>query len=311
MRYLVTGGAGFIGAALTKRLLADGHDVTALAHTSSRRLIHISPQRVVHGDVRDPACVLSAAEGCDAIAHLAYPQGRGGDPRTTMDTAARGMLNVLDACEKHGVRDLLLVSSPDVYGDAPSPVPEVTTLTVPDEFDPYCAYGGGKIASEMLAIAWLQSGALERLIIARPHNIYGPDMGTDHVIPQFCLRMNDLLDQLVPDPVPFPVRGTGQEVRSFCYISDCTDQLITLLDQGDTGIWNVGSEADHTIAYVAQRIAGYYGRKIEVRPGSALPASPPRRRPSVSKIQTLCGYRPRVSFDEGLERTVKWYQAHG
>jgi nucleoside-diphosphate-sugar epimerase len=212
---------------------------------------------------------------------------------------------------------MLLVSSPDVYGDAPSPTPEVTTLTVPDEFDPYCAYGGGKIASEMLAIAWLQSGALERLIIARPHNIYGPDMGTDHVIPQFCLRMNELAgdgewnSQYAGQPLPFPIKGTGQEVRSFCYISDCTDQLITLLDQGDTGVWNVGAENDHSIAYVAQRIGGLYGRTILVRPGSAPQASPPRRVPDLAKIQTLCGYRPRVSFDEGLERTVKWYQANG
>ena len=81
-------------------------------------------------------------------------------------------------------------------------------------------------------------------------------MGREHVIPEFCLRMNELTTRHPDGAVPVPIQGSGQETRSFCYVSDCTDQLVMLADNAESGIWNVGTMEEHTIADVAYRIAG-------------------------------------------------------
>ena len=105
------------------------------------------------------------------------------------------------------------------------PTPETVPCSVPDPLNPRYSYGGGKIACEIMANAWARTGVLDRLIIARPHNIIGPDMGREHVIPEFCLRMNQLVREHPEGIIPFPIQGTGQETRSFCYVDDCVDQL--------------------------------------------------------------------------------------
>src|SRR5215472_12784994 len=117
MRVLITGGAGFIGSALARRLDGTGTEV-------------------IHGDVRDAAAVAAAMQGCDQVAHLAYMQGTQtfyAEPRAVLDVALRGMLAVLGACQATGCADLLLVSSSEDYQVAPEvPTPETVPLTVPD-----------------------------------------------------------------------------------------------------------------------------------------------------------------------------------
>ena len=239
-KILCTGGAGFLGSALVKRLVADGHEVTVLDDMSrgkAERLAGI-PHRITQGDIRDPETVTMAMQGCDSVIHMAYLQGTQtfyAEPRQVLDVAMRGMLNVLAACEKTGCSELLLVSSSEAYQVASIvPTPETIPLTVPDVLNPRYSYGGGKIACEIMSLAWARTGVLDRLIIARPHNIYGPDMGNEHVIPEFCTRMNALIrreEHALPGfVIPFPIQGTGLETRSFCYIDDCIDQLILLLE---------------------------------------------------------------------------------
>jgi nucleoside-diphosphate-sugar epimerase len=332
VRYLVTGGAGFIGSALVKRLLTDGHEVSVLDDFSRgqhRRLPAQPDLEVFPGDVRDVRDVAHAMHGCDSVVHAAYIQGTQtfyAEPRQVLDVALRGILSVLDACERTGCGELMLLSSSEAYQVATRvPTPENIALTVPDPLNPRYSYGGGKIASELAALAWQRAGVLDRVIIARPHNIYGPDMGREHVIPEFCLRMNDLAarpeyngSQAVLEPVPFPVQGSGQETRSFCYIDDCTDQLALLLRSPSavpphgSAVYNVGTMDEHTIADVAERVASVYGRSIKLEPGVLPQGSPPRRLPDLAKITRLAGgiIRP-VSFDEGLGNTVEWYRSHG
>ena len=220
------------------------------------------------------------------------------------------MANVLAACEQTGCGDLLLVSSSEAYQVATEvPTPETVPLTVPDPLNARYSYGGGKIISELMAMAWQRTGVLERAVIARPHNVYGPDMGREHVIPQFCIRMQ-AVDRNLAGVVPFSVQGTGNETRSFCYIDDCTDQLALLLERGETGIYHVGTMDERTIADVAHGVADCYGSEIKIVPGTLRKGSPPRRCPDTAKIEAL-GYRPQVSFPEGLQRTVDWYRANG
>jgi nucleoside-diphosphate-sugar epimerase len=163
-----------------------------------------------------------------------------------------------------------------------------------------------------MANAWHRIGVLDRLIIARPHNIYGPDMGREHVIPEFCIRMNGLIADHEPDPVPFPIQGTGMETRSFCHISACVSQFMFLLASAPQGaeIFNIGTMDEHTIGEVAHDIADVYGREIKLMPGTLPKGSPPRRLPDMTKMLAL-GWEGGKPWAEGLAETVSWYQSHG
>ncbi len=302
MKYLVTGGTGFIGSALIDRLHGAGHKTVSLA-----------------GDVRDTEVVSIASEDCDAVIHLAYVQRSQAsgyaNSADVLDVAVRGMASVLTACVINGISDLMLVSSSLVYqGNTGIVVSEDAPLIVPDTLNLAYAHGTGKIASEMMAAAWAQAAPGRRLIIARPHNIYGPGMGREHVIPQFCLAMKEL-DASIPDGtrVAFPVQGTGRQTRSFCWIGDCAAQLMLALRKGEPpGIYNVGSADERTIASVAHDIAELYGRRIEVIPGAEPEGAARRRIPDLTRIEKL-GWDEGTAmpFAEGLERTVDWYRSHG
>jgi nucleoside-diphosphate-sugar epimerase len=225
MRHLITGGAGFIGSALANGLVSEGHEVVAFDRFSRGKESRLDPRvEIKRGDIRRPSDVADAAVLCDAVWHLAYIQGTQtfyADPCEVIEVALRGIVNVLDVSEG---RDFFLVSSSEVYQEPSSyPTDETVPLVVPDVTNPRYSYGGGKIASEVATFA--HADRLNRAVIVRPHNIYGPDMGTDHVIPEFVLRMQET----GPD---FPIQGTGRETRSFCYIDDCIDGLLTLYDKG-------------------------------------------------------------------------------
>lgn len=317
-RYLVTGGAGFIGSALVRHLEMAGHEIAVLDDFSRGRLerVPLSPAvYTVHGDIRDLASVRKAAHGCDSIVHMAYLQGTQtfyAEPRQVLDVATRGILNVLETCEKDGIGELMLISSSEAYQVASVvPTPETIPLTVPDPLNPRYSYGGGKIHSELMALAWQRTGILDRLIIARPHNIYGPDMGREHVIPEFCIRMNQLAAAQSEGIIDFPIQGSGEETRSFCWIGDCVGQLALLLDDAvPSGIYNVGTMDEWSIANIAQMTAACYGRQVKILPGKLPQGSPPRRLPDMAKMQAL-GWSGHHPIEAGMDATVAWYQQHG
>ena len=325
MRYLVTGGAGFIGSALVRRLSADGHWVSVLDDLSRGRVhrLHGESCYLKVGDIRDPDAVTGAMQGCDRVVHCAYIQGTQtfyAEPRLILDVALRGILNVLDACRITGCRDLLLVSSSEAYETPPVfPTPEDVPLTVPDAMNPRYSYGGGKIASELAAIAWQRTGILDRLVIARPHNVYGPDMGTRHVIPEFCERMNELAvrpeyngSDTVLQPIPFPIQGSGGETRSFCYITDAVDQFMILLERAPrgAGIYHLGTMDERTVEQVAWQVAACYGRAVKIEPGILPRGSPSRRLPDIARIMALGYGGPQVSFADGVGLAADWYRTH-
>lgn len=321
MRYCVTGGAGFIGSALVKRLAAGGHEVAVLDDFSRGRADRLQGEdmarcEIFSGDVRDPYSVARAMQGCQSVIHLAYIQGTQtfyAEPRLILDVALRGILNVLEACRETGCRELLLVSSSEAYETPPCwPTPEDVPLVVPDPLNPRFSYGGGKIASELAALAWQRTGILDRLIIARPHNIYGPDMGTRHVIPEFCERMNALDSRHREGPIAFPIQGSGKETRSFCYIDDCAEQFMILLAKAPRGaeIYHLGTMEERTVADVAHAVAQRYFRQIKIEPGILPEGSPSRRLPDIGKTMALGYGGPQVSFDDGIARTAGWYQEH-
>ncbi|HYL45487.1 MAG TPA: NAD-dependent epimerase/dehydratase family protein [Candidatus Limnocylindrales bacterium] len=311
--YLVTGGTGFLGSALVRRLLRDGKCVRVLDNQSRGRVDRLadvmSSIEYVAGDIRNAAEVEQAAAGVDSVCHLAFVNGTEffyTKPELVLEVGVKGIVNVLDACLRHSVPELILASSSEVYHD-PSGVPtgENVPLSIPDPMNPRWSYSAGKIISEMMALNYGRTH-FRRVLIFRPHNVYGPDMGWEHVIPQFVLRMEESAANA--GVVRFPIQGSGDQTRSFVFIDDFVDGLTAILRGGThLGIYNIGTREEVRIADLARMIAGLLGVKIEIVPGPAAAGGTSRRCPDIAKIAAL-GYAPKISLREGLAITTKWYR---
>ena len=185
------------------------------------------------------------------------------------------------------------------------PTPENVPMIIPDLLNPRYSYAGGKIISELF-IANYGRKYFRRAIIFRPHNVYGPEMGWEHVIPQFVIRMRELV-QKGQTMIKFPIQGTGEETRAFVYIDDFVKGLQLLIKAGKhLEVYNIGTDQEITIKNVAQEVADYFGQKIKIVPGKIQKGGTSRRLPDISKIWKL-GYRPKFSFRDGLHITASWY----
>ena len=316
-RILVTGGSGFIGSALVKALVGLGETVRVFDDNSRgalRRLREVERDvEFVSGDIRDAAAVNAAVRGVDEVHHLAFVNGTAtfySQPDLVLDVGVKGIVNVIDGCRRHGVGRLLLASSSEVYQSPPHvPTDELAPLVVPDPLNPRLSYGAGKIISEMMVINHGRKH-FERVLIFRPHNVYGPDMGFDHVIPQFAMRLKRVMDAQASGVLTFPIQGSGEETRSFCHVDDLVQGVMVMRERGDhLGIYHVGTMEEVSIADLARRMAKLAGREIALGPSSVLAGSTPRRCPDISKLAAL-GYTPRIPLDEGLPPTLKWYWEH-
>jgi nucleoside-diphosphate-sugar epimerase len=313
-KILVTGGSGFIGSALVKALLRAGEKVRVFDDNSRgrpRRLADVEKDiEFIAGDIRDSAAVEKAAVGIDEVHHLAFVNGTEffySSPELVLDVGVRGMTNVIDACRKHGIGNLVLASSSEVYQTPPHiPTAEDAPLVVPDVLNPRYSYGAGKLISEVMAINFGRK-YFERVLIFRPHNVYGPDMGFEHVIPQFSLRLKKLGPQQPGSRLQFEIQGSGQETRSFCFVDDLVAGVMVMRDKGEhLGIYHIGTTEEVSIADLARRIADLADSEIELIPGKPAPGGTMRRCPDISKLAKL-GYKPRVPLNDGLEPTVDWY----
>jgi nucleoside-diphosphate-sugar epimerase len=314
---LVTGGSGFIGSALVKALVKSGASVRVLDDNSRgrpRRLAEVTDQiEFIDGDIRDPAAVSEAVRGVSEVIHLAFVNGTEffySAPDLVLDVGVKGMVNVIDACRCHHVGTLVLASSSEVYQTPPRiPTNERVPLVVPDPLNPRFCYGAGKIISEIMTINYGRK-YFQRVLIFRPHNVYGPDMGFEHVIPQFAVRLKTAADGQREGVIRFPIQGSGRETRSFCHIDDLVRGVMTMRESGEhLGIYHIGTDEEISIADLACRSAAALGREIEIVPSATSAGSTPRRRPDIAKIASL-GYRSTMPLDAGLPPTLRWYWAN-
>jgi nucleoside-diphosphate-sugar epimerase len=148
------------------------------------------------------------------------------------------------------------------------------------------------------------------VLIFRPHNVYGPDMGWEHVIPQFATRVKAVAAKHPSGKLPFEMQGDGRQTRSFCHVDDLVAGVLVMRDRGEhLGIYHVGTTEEITIADLATRVAAHGGREIELIAMPAPAGGTDRRCPDIAKLGKL-GYKPKVSLAQGLAPTIDWYWAN-
>jgi UDP-glucose 4-epimerase len=316
-RVVVTGGGGFIGAYLVKELVRRDFDVVVvdnLVRGDSSRFAEVADEVEVHtADVRDADAVANACRGAEVVMHLAAINGTENfykHPELVLDVGLRGALAVVDACRAAGVPDLVVASSAEVYQTpAVVPTPEDVPLTLPNSLNPRYSYGGSKIASELIAFNYGQEH-FRKVQVFRPHNVYGPDMGWKHVIPQMITRAAAALEKSSGRTVDFPIQGDGSETRAFCYVDDVVNGILTMYDKGgNREVYHIGNDEEVSILKLVAKLGTTMDAELLVQPSEAAEGATPRRCPDIGKMRAL-GYSPTIGLDEGLRRTTAWYLAN-
>ncbi|MBJ7339088.1 SDR family NAD(P)-dependent oxidoreductase [Mycolicibacterium sp.] len=316
-RVVVTGGAGFIGAYLVKRLVNDGWDVAVvdnLVRGDAGRFAEVADDvELFTCDIRDQEALERAFAGAEVVMHLAAINGTQNfytQPELVLDVGMLGALAVVNAGRQAGVADLVVASTAEVY-QTPSvlPTPETVPLMLPDSLNPRYSYGGSKIVSELIAFNYGREH-YRKVQVFRPHNVFGPDMGWKHVEPQFIMRALAARDAYPDGKAPFDIQGDGSETRSFCYVDDVVQGILTMYDVGGhREIYHIGSDEELSIRDLAERIGKIVGVDLDIRPGVSPPGGTRRRCPDIAKMRGL-GWSPTIGLDDGLTRTVDWYSAH-
>ena len=302
---LVTGGSGFIGSAITKYLVKKGKKVIVFDNNSrgrARRLKDVQGKiKFIKGDIRESRKLLQI-NNVETVIHLAYVNGTKffyKKPFEILDIAVNGLLNILNFCKKKKVKNFFLASSSEVYQNAfKIPTDEKEMLKIPNIHNPRYSYGGGKIISELYGIHFAKK-YFKKFIIFRPHNVYGKDMGNEHVIPEFINRLRKLKKKN-----KFLIYGTGKEVRAFTHINDFISGFDKIFTKGKNNeIYNIGTTEKITIAKLANLIASILGKKIKFKKTKLLKGSPSVRCPNIDKIKKL-GYKQKIRLKDGITKLI-------
>ena len=253
---LVLGAGGFIGSHISRLLVNLGHKVTIFDNNTRGKFSRINDIRkkvkFISGDVRNKKKLFNAVKGSNAVIHLAYINGTKyfySKPDLVLDVAVKGLVNIFDACKKYNIKEIYLASSSEVY-QTPAKIPtdEAESLKIPDIMNPRYSYGGGKILTELMGINFGRK-FFKKLIIFRPHNVYGNDMGNEHVIPEFMKRIRR------KNKKNFYIEGTGNEIRSFIHIKDFLNAFKILLQKGKhLEIYNIGNSEKVRIIELAEML---------------------------------------------------------
>jgi nucleoside-diphosphate-sugar epimerase len=304
--FLVTGGTGFIGSNICKMLIKEGHKVLIYDNNSRGSLSKISiiKKKIVFikGDIRDKKKVFQSIKKVNAVIHLAYINGTKyfyTKPDLILDIAVKGIVNILDGCKKYNVKELYLASSSEVY-QTPIKVPtdENEMLKIPDIYNSRYSYGGGKIISELMSLHYGKK-FFKKLVIFRPHNVYGPNMGNEHVVPELINRFRTLKGK------KFTIQGTGNEIRSFIYIDDFIEGIRLLIKKGKhLNIYNIGTSEKVMIKQLVNKLSKIFNKKIILNKINLQKGGTKIRVPNISKIKKL-GFRPKYNLSSGLKMTVK------
>jgi nucleoside-diphosphate-sugar epimerase len=314
MKILITGGSGFIGAHLAKWCANENHEVHICDNNSRGKndefitdLVENKQVVVKVLDLTNKEDVNSLPRDYDVVFHLAAINGTENFykiPYTVMEVAIQSTANLLSHFKGTKVK-FVFSSSSEAYAGSikmdPKLIPtaEDVPCTIDDVLNERFSYGGSKLACEIMINSFHKQYGLDYQII-RYHNIYGPRMGTKHVMPQFIKRAKDQEN-------PFSIFGSTQ-TRAFCYVDDAVRVTLELGLSPQQGIFHIGNEREEVdILSVAKMVNEWYDNDIVYLIKEAPQGSVQRRCPDTSKLRRTLGYSPEISLREGLRRTLEWY----
>lgn len=313
MRILITGAAGFLGSHLCERLLAEGHQVVGMDNFvtgSPANLAHLQGKAGFEFIRHDVSNFIFVPGKVDAVMHFASPAspnpaspyGYTNLPIQTMKAGALGTHNTLGVARAQGAR-YLLASTSEIYGDPLEHPQKETYWGHVDPIGVRSVYDEAKRFAEALTMAYHGYHGINTSIV-RIFNTYGPRMRLDdgRVVPNFiqqALRREALT-----------VFGDGMQSRSFCFVSDLVEGIYRLLLSEEHKPVNIGNPTETTILEFAKTINDLTGNPagIEIRPSSRLGDDPQRRRPDITRARTLLGWEPQVPLEEGIRRTIPYFQ---
>ena len=312
-KILITGGSGFIGFKLVEKLLLAGEKVSVFDNNfrgNFNKFKKFKNLELIKGDIRNYKKVEKAVLGCHTIFHLAYINGTNNFykiPEEVLDVGVVGTVNILKAClNSKNIKKFIFASSSEVY-NKPNKIPtdEKETLKIPDPHNPRFSYSAGKIIGEILTFNFLKKTNIKHYIF-RPHNIFGPSMGFEHVIPQLLKKIKVKSDGYKNDCI-IDIQGTGLETRAFCFVDDAVEQIIKIFKSGkNKEIYNIGQNKEITIQKLVKEISAILKLKVKIKKGKLMHGSVLRRCPDIKKISKL--FKSKNNYLYGLKQTVLWYK---
>lgn len=307
-RILVTGGAGFLGSHLCDRLVAQGDEVVCLDNLFTSQKLNIEHllqkpnfQFVLH-DVTEPFKF-----EVDEIYNLACPAAPGHyqyNPIKTMKTSVLGTMHALGLGRRVNAR-VLQASTSEVYGD-PDVHPQVESYRGNvNPIGPRSCYDEGKRAAETLMFDYRRVHKM-RIKVVRIFNTYGPRMH-----PFDGRVVSNFIRQAVAGE-PLTIYGDGKQSRSFCYVDDLIDGLVSAMNTSDdfTGPVNIGNPVEFTIRQLAEHIVRLVGGAAKIEVARPLPQDDPKQRcPDISLARSVLKWEPKVPLEVGLKRTIDWFRS--
>lgn len=305
-KILVTGGAGFIGSNLVKELLNQGNEIVVFDNEFRGSFKNLQDEKIhtVSGDITKIKDWENLPKDISSIYHLGAINGTKffyEIPEKVMEINIKGIMNCLEFVRERDIEKILFTSSSEIYGFPKIfPTPETEEMVIPDPYNPRFSYSSSKILGELLCINYAKKYGFKHTIV-RYHNIYGPNMGHEHVIPEFVRKL--------VNKEKFNVEGDGTESRSFCYIDDAVKGTILVNDEekAENRIYNIGNPEETTINELISLLSTISGIEIKPNYKQKNQAGTKRRQPDIKKAMSV-GYEPKIPLTEGLEKTYHWYK---
>ena len=308
MRILVTGGAGFIGSHLCKRLVGEGHEVICLDNLVSgsknniASLLSDSRFTFIEGDVTEPIDLET-----DRIYNLACPASPvhyQADPVKTFKTSVIGAINMLELSRKYGAR-ILQTSTSEVYGNPLEHPQKETYLGNVNPAGIRSCYDEGKRGAETLFFDYHRQYGVD-IRVVRIFNTYGPWMAKDdgRVVSNFIVQALNGED--------LTVYGDGSQTRSLCYVDDTVEALVRMMEQTDyIGPVNIGNPDERTVGELAEAVIRMTGSSSRIAHRDLPKDDPEKRRPDITLAKKYLGWKPTVPFEEGIGKTVEYFRTIG
>lgn len=309
MKVLVTGGAGFLGHNLVKELIKRKYEVIIFDNgfrVGFNNIENMDNVQQIKGNVANQEDWDKLPSDIEQVFHLAAINGTKyfyEIPEKILDVNVGGTLNLFKWVAKTKVKKIFFASSSEVYG-FPNifPTPETEPLCIPDSQNPRFSYSSSKIIGETITINFCRQLGIEYQI-GRFHNVYGPKMGFEHVIPEFirkCVKSES-----------FTVQGDGNETRSFCYIDDAIAGILCITNNSNVknDIFNIGTCEEISMNDLIKKLEIIHGSTITPIYKEFKNAGTKRRVPDISKIESV-GFKPSIHLIDGLRSTYKWYREY-